>query len=142
MPATLFRWADDGAVLELGVSLGCAQTPDHEISLRHRRTDGIEASLGHARIDDAPVSTDQATPFVLTERPASPDLQRLIAARMHCLPGYQSEINRQAEAWIRQMGSWLERGEALTIDNGLPRHEYYHPQRAAGQLMRHFHTTE
>src|SRR3546814_16664565 len=97
MPATLFRWADDGAVLELGVSLGCAQTPDHEISLRHRRTDGIEASLGHARIDDAPVSTDQATPFVLTERPASPDLQRLIAARMPCLPGYQSEINRPAE---------------------------------------------
>src|SRR3546814_11563160 len=57
---------------------------------------------------------------------------------MPCLPGYHSEINRQAESWIRQMGSWLERGAALLIDYGFPRHAYYHPQRAGGTLMCHF----
>jgi SAM-dependent MidA family methyltransferase len=54
------------------------------------------------------------------------------------MPGYQSEINRQAEAWVRQMGGWLRRGAALIIDYGFPRREYYHPQRANGTLMCHF----
>src|SRR3546814_17075763 len=110
MPATLFRWADDGAVLELGVSLGCAQTPDHEISLRHRRTDGIQASLGHASIDDAPVSTDPATPFVLTERPASHDLPRVIASRTPCLTGHHPELTRQPSARDSQIRSGNARG--------------------------------
>jgi SAM-dependent MidA family methyltransferase len=35
------------------------------------------------------------------------------------------------------MGQWLKRGVALLIDYGFPRHEYYHPQRAAGTLMCH-----
>jgi len=138
MPACLFRWADDGGVLELGVSLGYSRASEHEISLRHRRTDGIEASLGHARIDDAPVPAELATPFFLTERPASAELKELVEARMPPMPGYQSEINRQAQAWVAQMGTWLRRGAALLVDYGFPRHEYYHPQRAGGTLMCHF----
>ena len=56
---------------------------------------------------------------------------------MPALPGYVSEINLQAEAWIGAMGGWLERGAALLIDYGFPRSEYYHPQRAGGTLMCH-----
>jgi SAM-dependent MidA family methyltransferase len=138
MPVTLFRWADDGTVLELGVSLGCSQSTEHDVSLRQGLTDGIQATLGHPRLDDKPVSADQATPFRLTEKSAAPELRRLVEQRMPCMPGYQSEINRQAEAWVRQMGGWLRRGAALIIDYGFPRREYYHPQRANGTLMCHF----
>lgn len=76
--------------------------------------------------------------FELALRPAAMDLQKAVAARMPPLPGYRSEINVQAEAWIRQMGQWLERGAALLIDYGFPQAEYYHPQRAEGTLMCHF----
>ncbi len=75
--------------------------------------------------------------FIWVDRPAGPDLTDALAARMPPLPGYVSEINLQAEAWVREMGRWLKRGAALLIDYGFPRHEYYHPQRATGTLMCH-----
>jgi SAM-dependent MidA family methyltransferase len=108
MPVTLFRWAEDGNVMELGVSL----------------------SGGN------PNASGQ--PFCLAAQPASPDLQSAVAQRMPPLPGYQSEINLRAEAWISQMGAWLKKGAALLIDYGFPQREYYHPQRAGGTLMCHF----
>lgn len=81
---------------------------------------------------------DTASPFCLIERPAADVLARRVAQRMPPLPGYRSEINLQAEVWIRQMGQWLARGAAILIDYGFPQHEYYHPQRAQGTLMCHF----
>lgn len=137
MPVTLFRWDDAGNVLELGVTLGHSHTEEDDISLRHRRAGGVEASLGQAHLEDGP-ATDNATPFLLAERQAQRELAETIAKRMPPLPEYQSEINVQAEAWVRQMGSWLEKGAALLIDYGFPQHEYYHPQRATGTLMCHF----
>jgi len=112
MPATLFRWDEDGSLAELGVRL-CPATEQ---------------------------ASDQAMPrgFKLAGRPASNALRAAVSARMPALPGYCSEINLQAEAWISQMGNWLERGAALLIDYGFPQREYYHPQRAEGTLMCHF----
>jgi len=115
MPATLFRWGDDTNLLELGVSLAPGATAE-----------------GSGLADPA------HTPFRLAERPADEHLQATMARRMPPLPGYQSEVNLQAEAWVRQMGAWLRKGAALLIDYGFPRHEYYHPQRAEGTLMCHF----
>jgi len=116
MPATLFRWDDAGRVLELGVTLA----------------DSADAS-------SAPEETAVAAPrFVLAERPAGESLQTLVAQRMPPLPGYRSEINQQAEAWMRQLGTWLKKGAALLIDYGFPQREFYHPQRAEGTLMCHF----
>ncbi|MBV6272588.1 SAM-dependent methyltransferase [Alcaligenaceae bacterium CGII-47] len=106
MPATLFRWNEAGALMQLGVSL-------------NKLTDAI-------------------SPFCYAERPAPDVLAGQIAPRMPPLPAYRSEINLQAEAWVRQMGQWLTRGAALLIDYGFPQHEYYHPQRAQGTLMCHF----
>lgn len=71
-------------------------------------------------------------------RPADLKLREIVARRMPALPGYQSELNLQAEAWVRQMGGWLKQGAALLIDYGFPQREYYHPQRAEGTLMCHF----
>jgi SAM-dependent MidA family methyltransferase len=40
--------------------------------------------------------------------------------------------------WIDAIGGALARGVLLLIDYGLPRHEYYHPQRDRGTLRCHF----
>lgn len=115
MPATLFRWDDEGALFELGVRL--AGTRD--------ATPSAPAQSG-------------APCFELATRPASEKLQAVVSGRMPALAGYQSDINLQAEAWVLEIGSWLERGAALLIDYGFPQREYYHPQRAEGTLMCHF----
>lgn len=82
--------------------------------------------------------TRSQSDFIWTTRPADDGLCTAVTDRMPPFPGYQSEINLRAEAWIRQLGQWLQRGAALLIDYGFPQHEYYHPQRAEGTLMCHF----
>jgi SAM-dependent MidA family methyltransferase len=81
---------------------------------------------------------DGDSAFAWTARPAPPAVSQAVAQRMPPLPGYQSEINLQAQAWVRDLGRWLRRGAALLIDYGFPQAEYYHPQRAQGTLMCHF----
>ena len=78
------------------------------------------------------------TPFRWALHEAPPRTAAAIAARMPALPGYRSELNLQAEAWVRNLGMWLEKGAALLIDYGFPQAEYYHPQRTQGTLMCHF----
>lgn len=85
------------------------------------------------------VALDAHGEFTWENRPAGPALAEAVAARMPGLPGYESEINLQAEAWMRAMGRWLTQGAALLLDYGFPRGEYYHPQRAGGTLMCHLH---
>ncbi|WP_372524033.1 class I SAM-dependent methyltransferase [Sulfuricaulis sp.] len=53
-------------------------------------------------------------------------------------PGYTSEINLQAEAWVRSVADILEQGVMLFVDYGFPRAEFYHPQRTDGTLMCHY----
>jgi SAM-dependent MidA family methyltransferase len=54
---------------------------------------------------------------------------------------YESEIGLVGQAWMRRMAESLEQGVLLVIDYGFPRHEYYHPERAAGTLMCHHRHT-
>ena len=54
------------------------------------------------------------------------------------IPGYQSEILPQADAWIRSVGERLEYGALLLVDYGFARNEFYHPDRVAGTLMCHY----
>jgi len=89
------------------------------------------------RLCERGVVSQHAGAFAWQDRPAPPDLAAALAERMPALPGYASEINLRAEAWVRAMGGWLRRGAALLIDYGFPRAEYYHPQRAGGTLMCH-----
>lgn len=53
-------------------------------------------------------------------------------------PGYETEVNLTAEAWLRTLAERLVRGAALLIDYGYPSAEYYHPQRCAGTLRCYF----
>lgn len=71
-------------------------------------------------------------------QPASPMLEQLMLSRMPPLPNYRTEVNLQAEAWIKSLGNHLKKGGILLIDYGFPQREYYHPQRHRGTLMCHF----
>src|SRR2546425_969794 len=74
--------------------------------------------------------------LVWAEKPASGEL--LEEARAIKVPApYQSEIGLAARAWMRTLGERLAEGAIFVIDYGFPRHEYYHPERAAGTLMCH-----
>lgn len=53
-------------------------------------------------------------------------------------PGYCSEINLAAEAWVRSVAERLGQGALLLIDYGFPRVEFYHRQRSEGTLMCHY----
>ena len=57
---------------------------------------------------------------------------------------YRTEINLQAEAFVRTVSERLTRGGMLWIDYGFDRREYYHPQRNTGTLMGHYrhHTVD
>lgn len=79
----------------------------------------------------------QNNEFAWQDRIADEQLTQALSARMPPLPGYQTEINLAALAWIKAMSQWLKWGAAFLIDYGFPAHEYYHPQRRSGTLMCH-----
>jgi SAM-dependent MidA family methyltransferase len=90
-----------------------------------------------ADTEEAGVETAAAGSFRWAWRPASGELRE--AARALELPaGYTTEIGLVARGFIGSVSQTLERGVALFIDYGFPRHEYYHPQRATGTLMCHY----
>ncbi|MCD8503911.1 MAG: SAM-dependent methyltransferase [Burkholderiaceae bacterium] len=75
--------------------------------------------------------------FVWEDRPAGQALSQALSRKMPPLPGYVTEINLAGQAWMAQLGQWLQWGVALLIDYGFPEAEYYHPQRSEGTLMCH-----
>jgi SAM-dependent MidA family methyltransferase len=52
--------------------------------------------------------------------------------------GYTSELSLLADPWITSLADILERGVLLLFDYGLPRAQYYHPDRRSGTLTCHF----
>src|SRR3546814_10190981 len=61
-------------------------------------------------VQDRGVTLDGTGAFAWEDRPARAPLARSVAARLPPLPGYVSEINLQAEAWMQAMGGWLAQG--------------------------------
>ncbi len=51
---------------------------------------------------------------------------------------YTSEINLGLAGWIAALAATLERGVLLFVDYGLPRREFYAPDRRDGTLLCHF----
>jgi SAM-dependent MidA family methyltransferase len=52
--------------------------------------------------------------------------------------GYESEFCPMLDSWIAEVTASMQRGVALFIDYGLPRHEYYSADRASGTLRCHY----
>ena len=70
-------------------------------------------------------------------------LTTVCASLMSELPGplpagYVSEVCLRVAPWLTGVGECLERGLMLLFDYGLPRAQYYHPQRVSGTLRCHF----
>jgi SAM-dependent MidA family methyltransferase len=76
--------------------------------------------------------------FIERDHQASDEL-RAAADRLP-LPDddYRTEVQLVACGFIRSIADMLEKGVALFVDYGFPRHEYYHPQRSRGTLMCHY----
>jgi SAM-dependent MidA family methyltransferase len=53
-------------------------------------------------------------------------------------PGYASELCLLVEPWIASLAASLSRGAMLLFDYGLPRAQYYHPDRSGGTVSCHF----
>jgi len=88
-------------------------------------------------IEESGVETVDGGAFRWSWRPAAGEL--LEAAReLELPPGYTTEIGLVARGFVRSLAEALERGVAMFIDYGFPRHEYFHPQRATGTLMCHY----
>jgi len=51
---------------------------------------------------------------------------------------YESEVNPDLGPWLAALADTLERGVLLFVDYGLPRREYYSPERTRGTLLCHF----
>ncbi|MHB8742984.1 MAG: class I SAM-dependent methyltransferase [Sulfuricaulis sp.] len=75
--------------------------------------------------------------FTWREAPADMPIRSRIEP-LALAPGYTSEVNLHAEAWVRSTADILKQGVLLLIDYGFPRAEFYHPQRTHGTLMCHY----
>ncbi len=126
------QWLDRLPKTWRGVVLGNEVLDAMPVQLAHWTAHGVE-ERGVALAADGR--------FVFADRPASPPLASA-AARVgsdyRIAPGYLSEINLAAEAWMGEWGRRLEAGLVLLLDYGFPGREYYHPDRTGGTLMCHY----
>ena len=83
------------------------------------------------------IALDDSDAFVLSECAAGEGLQQA-ARELPVVAVYRSEIALTARAWTAELGRRLKQGALLLIDYGLPRHEYYHPQRNGGTIRCHY----
>ena len=66
-------------------------------------------------------------------------LEALLAALPAPLPlGYRSELSLRIAPWLASAAEALAEGVMLLTDYGLPRAQYYHPERSEGTLRAHF----
>ena len=91
---------------------------------------------GTAGVEEAGVVL-QGGAYAWAWRPAAAEL-RAAAEALRLPPGYQTEIQLVACAFVRTLAQSMARGVILLIDYGFPAHEYYHAQRAEGTLMCHY----
>lgn len=103
--------------------------PTHEVAWRD--------ADGKRVIKEVGVSLDADGRFVYAEHDADAHLATLAQALDVSAP-YRSEIGLAARSWVSEMTRRLRCGALLLIDYGLPRHEYYHPQRNGGTIRCHY----
>jgi SAM-dependent MidA family methyltransferase len=76
-------------------------------------------------------------------RPADPVLTAAVRELNASLgaplaPGYASEVCLLIEPWIASLAASISHGAMLLFDYGLPRAQYYHPDRSGGTVTCHF----
>ncbi len=93
------------------------------------------------RVEELGVGMDEAR-FAWSPRAAAPAVadacRRLAFSGGGWDAGYVSEYCPRLAAWTRGVTHGLRRGAALWFDYGLPRSQYYLPERHEGTLLCHF----
>lgn len=97
-------------------------------------------AISGAAVYERGVGLSATGALIDADRPADASLRAELARiAPHGWPTeYRSEIRPLLGAWIAAIAATLSRGVVFVIDYGLPRHEYYHPQRDRGTLRCHF----
>jgi SAM-dependent MidA family methyltransferase len=96
--------------------------------------DGAVRALGVAWQRSGPARSEAPAPARLAE--AVRQLEREAGAAWP--EGYTSEVNLDLADWMAAVSAALARGVMLFVDYGLPRREYYAPERSDGTLLCHF----
>ena len=99
--------------------------PTHEVTWRENG------------INEVGVSLDTDGRFVYAERLADAYLAAAAQA-LDAVATYRSELGLAGRSWVSEITRRLDTGAMLLIDYGLPRHEYYHPQRDGGTIRCHY----
>jgi len=113
MPVVRFKKEAQGISIEHVVAI------DHEFQIKHVVD---EKDTNHQRV--------------------SKRIKQMESAGLVFDVGYQSEMNFNAEDWLRSLAEKLEQAVFILIDYGYPQHEYYHVERNNGTLTcfyRHRH---
>jgi len=95
---------------------------------------GVVHALGVAWERDGPAWSEAPAPARLAE--AVRRLERETGATWP--EGFASEVNLDLADWLAAVAAALARGVLLFVDYGLPRREYYMPERSDGTLLCHF----
>lgn len=126
------RWIDDPGPAFEGIILANEVLDAMPVHIVGFDQDGQAIERGVIWTDDG---------FAWQDQPAGALLADTLKARLPVLPGYITELNLAAEAWMQQITEWLNKGVALLIDYGFTASEFFHPQRRSGTLMCHIQHT-
>ena len=126
LPIARFRWSAAG-IEELGVVLKNQVGPENKVELAN----GVEPANGveEARFSWQGRGASQAM---------ADNCRSLNAAGGGWDEGYVSEYCPSLTAWTQTVTRALRAGTALWFDYGLPRSQYYLPERHDGTLLCHF----
>ena len=81
------------------------------------------------------VFVDYTDEFVEVLQPASEEIKNYLQQQhIHLSKGYRTEINLEAEHWIKEIAGNIEKGFVITIDYGYLCNELYSPERKTGTL--------
>jgi SAM-dependent MidA family methyltransferase len=69
------------------------------------------------------------------KEPAAAVLDYVARERIPQIEGYRTEVNLAGIQWMKEVGRWLEKGYAVTIDYGYEREILYEPARKEGTLL-------
>ena len=89
------------------------------------------------------VGVNKGGAFTWSARPADAALAAEVDRVRAGLPGrwparYASELCLLLQPWLIEVTASMQRGVALFVDYGLPRSEYFHPDRSDGTLRCHY----
>ena len=102
---------------------------------------GGSGTVGMQGTQSLGVAADSSGAFTWEARPDAALAREVTRIREGLSPWpatYESELCLVLQPWLVEVTASMRRGVALFIDYGLPRSEYFHPDRSSGTLRCHY----